>query len=95
MIDLNELERASNTHCEWCNNTGFHLCPDVSQPITIKCSHRNLKELKAAREVIDTALDLKKKVRSASKNQPMVMGIITRFFEPLYEKIRKYDEVTK
>lgn len=27
--------------CPFCKGTGQHLCPDVAEPILIKCSHKD------------------------------------------------------
>lgn len=40
-------ELAEETHklglCDFCQDTGYHLSPEVAEPIVIKCTNKNCK----------------------------------------------------
>jgi hypothetical protein len=34
------VETTRNVTCDFCHGTGTHLCPDVAEPITIRCTKK-------------------------------------------------------
>lgn len=57
-MNVNEFD-GKTVNCDFCKDTGFHLCPDVVPPILIICSKKDC-IYGAARETIKLAEEIAK-----------------------------------
>lgn len=50
----------SEPKCPFCNNTGFHLCPDVAEPVLVRCSRKGC-------PIVDRQRNLESRLAEAEK----------------------------